>query len=349
MAGKPKHPVERIKEMKNPVLSKAGEYMSFFVVIAIILVLSAAGLWKSTFFLTPYNLGNIALQMAPLALIALGQGIVVLTGGIDLSVGGVVSLMTAASSFLIIKDGSFGGILACLGIGLAAGLLNGIVITKLNIPDIIVTLATLTGINGIALLLRPSPGGVLANDLKNFVTIKFFTDVPLIALMAVALFILAAFLLKNTKTGTYIYGIGSNREAAFCAGVNVSIIKIFVYALCGLLAAAAGIIVAGRIGTGDPRVGMEFTMKSVTAVVVGGIAVTGGRGSVYGALLGSVMILLMQNILNMAEVSAYFQYVWVGAIMLIAVGFYTLPDLVHSAGEKLRRQKIKGGVKYVSG
>jgi ribose/xylose/arabinose/galactoside ABC-type transport system permease subunit len=253
------------------------------------------------------------------------------------------------SSFLIIQDGSFGGIAVCLLIGAAAGLLNGLLITKLNIPDIIVTLATLTGINGIALLLRPSPGGVIANDLKDFVKIKFFGDVPLIALIALGFFIITSLLLKNTKTGTYIYGIGSNREAAFCAGVNVSAVKICVYVLCGLLTAAAGIIVAGRIGTGDPRVGMEFTMKSVTAVVVGGIAVTGGRGSVYGALLGSVMILLMQNILNMVEVSPYFQYVWVGTIMLAAVGFYTLPGLIRSAGQKLRGQKTKGGTRYVIG
>jgi ribose/xylose/arabinose/galactoside ABC-type transport system permease subunit len=305
------------------------------------------GFSRSDIFLTPYNLGNIALQTAPLALTALAQGIVIINGGIDLSVGGLISLMTALSSYLIVRDGSIGGILLCLLIGAAAGLVNGILISRLKIPDIIVTLATLNGINGLALILRPSPGGAIAGDLKKFVTIKYFGNVSLIALMAVGFFIIAAFLLKNTKTGTYIYGIGSNREVSFCAGVNVNRTKVFVYVLSGLITAAAGLFVAGRIGSGDPRVGTEFTMKSVTAAVVGGIAVTGGRGSVWGALLGSLMILIMQNILNLIEVTAYFQYVWVGAIMLVAVGFYTVPDLVRSFSEKLQRQKTQGGRKNV--
>jgi ribose/xylose/arabinose/galactoside ABC-type transport system permease subunit len=259
----------------------------------------------------------------------------------------MVSLMTAVSSYLIVGNGSAGGIAVCLLIGLAVGLVNGILITQLNIPDIIVTLATLTGINGIALLLRPSPGGSIANDLKTFVTIKYFGNVSLIAIIAVVFFLLAAFLLKNTKTGTCIYAIGSNREVSFCAGVNINKVKILAYVLSGFICAVAGLFVAGRIGSGDPRVGAEFTMKSVTAAVVGGIAVTGGRGSVYGALLGSLMILLMQNILNLIEVTAYFQYVWVGVIMLAAVGFYTLPDIAVSFSGKIKRNKAPGGTKNV--
>jgi ribose transport system ATP-binding protein len=343
-----KKPESSRSERNTSFLNRIGEYISFLILFAIILVLAFIGLSRSDVFLTPYNLGNIALQTAPLALVALAQGIVIINGGIDLSVGGMVSLMTAVSSYLIVKNGSAGGVAVCLLLGLAAGFINGFLITKLNIPDIIVTLATLTGINGIALLLRPSPGGSIANDLKTFVTVKYFGNVSLIALIAVVFFLIAAFLLRNTKTGTYIYALGSSREVSFCAGVNVNRIKITVYVLCGFISAVAGLFVAGRIGSGDPRVGAEFTMKSVTAAVVGGIAVTGGRGSIYGALLGSLMILLMQNILNLIEVTAYFQYVWVGAIMLAAVGFYTLPDIARALGEKIQRNKRPGGTENVN-
>jgi len=311
---------------KSGLMRFVTNHSNILVVTAIILILAFLGISQSEFFFTPYNLGNILLHMSPLALIALGQSLVMLTGGIDLSVGGVVSMTTAIASYWIIGDNIVFGAIGCIAIGMFAGIFNGLIITKLKIPDIIVTLATLTGINGVALLIRPTAGGRISNTLNTFVNTKFFTDLPMVAIFTAVMFVAAALLIKHTRRGTYIYAVGSNRDAAYGAGVNVDRMKIFVYALCGVFTSMGGLIQAGRIMTGDPRIGAAFTMKSITAVVVGGIAITGGRGLVVGALLGSLMILLMENILNMLGVSAYYQYVWIGLILLTAVGLDRLPQ-----------------------
>ena len=325
-----KRPAAGSVRKKSGLLRFIAKQSNIAVVSVIILVLAFLGISQSEYFFTAYNLGNILLHMTPLALVALGQSIVMLTGGIDLSVGGVVSMTTAIASYWIIGDNVVLGSIGCIIIGMLAGALNGILITKLKIQDIIVTLATLTGINGIALLIRPTAGGRISGVLNTFVNTKYFGDLPMVAIFAVVMFIAAALLIKHTKRGTYIYAVGSNRDAAYGAGIRVDRIKIFVYALCGAFTAMGGLIQAGRIMAGDPRIGAAFTMKSITAVVVGGIAITGGRGSVIGALLGSLMILLMENILNMLQVSAYYQYVWIGLILLIAVGLDMLPQWMES-------------------
>ena len=314
-------------ERKKSGLSRfIARQSNIIVVVFIILVLAFLGISRSDFFFTPYNLGNILLQMSPLAIIALGQSMVIMSGGIDLSVGGVVSMTTAIASYWIVGDNFVLGIIGCVFIGLLAGMLNGLLITKLKMPDIIVTLATLTGINGIALLIRPTAGGRIAQALNSFVNIRIFGELPMITIFTIIIFVVFALLLRYTKRGTYIYAVGSNRDAAYGAGIQVDRIKILVYSLSGVLTALGGLIQTGRIMTGDPRIGAAFTMKSVTAVVVGGIVITGGRGSVIGALLGALMILLMENILNMLRVSAYYQYVWIGVILLAAVGLDKLPQ-----------------------
>jgi ribose transport system ATP-binding protein len=316
--------------------NRISNYMGPIIVTAIVLALGVLGTVKSDFFLSSYNLSNIALQLVPLALAALGQSLVILTGGIDLSVGPLISLITAIASYTIVGESYLLGILLCLGVGLTVGLVNGLIISKLKLPDIIVTLATYTAVMGITLIVRPTGGGNIAGGFMKFVTTKFFQYIPAMTLLTLLFYFITEFGMQKTRRGTYVYASGSNREAAYIAGIKVERVKIAVYVLCSVVTAFAGLIVAGRIGSGDPRVGTEFTMASITAVIVGGIAITGGRGFVGSSFLGALMIILMQNILNMMQISAYFQYVWIGLLMIVAVGLYQLPYITQ--GKKKRKR-----------
>src|SRR6202007_1385534 len=133
------------------------------------------------------------------------------------------------------------------------------------------------------------------------------------------------FLLRG-RVGTRLYAVGSNIESAFIAGIRVGRVRFLAYLFCGLMAALAGLVIAARIGSGDPQAGSQFTLASVTAVVVGGTSIFGGRGTVVGTLLGAILLILMQNSLNQLHVTAYYQYIWTGALMLLAVGAYSVHE-----------------------
>jgi ribose/xylose/arabinose/galactoside ABC-type transport system permease subunit len=148
-------------------------------------------------------------------------------------------------------------------------------------------------------------------------------------LVAVVLFVLAEFIMHKTKPGTYLYATGSNEEAAFLAGIKIKRVKMVAYGLCGLLTAVAGLMVGARVGSGIPEVGTQFTMSSITAVFIGGISVRGGRGLVIGSFLGVLMIGELQDILNLLNVSAYYQYVILGLLLILAVSMSAkLPSIM---------------------
>jgi ribose/xylose/arabinose/galactoside ABC-type transport system permease subunit len=149
---------------------------------------------------------------------------------------------------------------------------------------------------------------------------------PIIGLAVILLAVSGEILQLRGRIGTRLYAIGSNPEAAFVAGIPVRRVRFFAYLFCGLMAAVAGLVIAARIGSGDPQAGSQFTLASVTAVVVGGTSIFGGRGTVVGTLLGAILLILMQNSLNQIHVSAYYQYIWTGALMLVAVGAYSVHE-----------------------
>jgi ribose/xylose/arabinose/galactoside ABC-type transport system permease subunit len=149
---------------------------------------------------------------------------------------------------------------------------------------------------------------------------------PIIGCAVVFLGIVGETLQLRGRIGTRLYAIGSNPEAAFVAGIPVRRVRLFAYLFCGLMAALAGLVIAARIGSGDPQAGSQFTLTSVTAVVVGGTSIFGGRGTVVGTLLGAILLMLIQNSLNQLHVTAYYQYIWTGALMLLAVGAYSVHE-----------------------
>jgi ribose transport system ATP-binding protein len=294
----------------------------------LILLLAAYTTLRSPYFLTERNLGNLVIQIAPLALVAVGQMMAILISGIDLSVGPSMSLTTALASYVIAGDAQgniAAGIAICLMVGVLIGALNALIILYLHIPDLIATLSTFSVVTGLALIVRPSPGGKVSEVFSDVVTMRIGW-LPIIGLAVIFLTIAGEILQLRGRMGTQLYAIGSNPEAAFVAGIPVRRVRFCAYLFCGLMAALAGLVVAARIGSGDPQAGSQFTLASVTAVVVGGTSIFGGRGTVVGTLLGAILLILMQNSLNQLHVTAYYQYIWTGALMLLAVSAYSVHE-----------------------
>ena len=305
-----------------PILER---YAGPALLAVLIFALAFAASRYSSFFLTTRNFANIASQVAPLALAALGQFAVILLGGVDLSVGPLISLVTAVTSFVAVSEGAgavAAAAAAALGVGLATGLVNAFLIVRLRIPDLIATLATYSIVFGAALIVRPSPGELVSETFIDLVTANL-GPVPIAALLIVLAFGLVELLLVRGRLGQRLYGVGSSSEASFVVGIGADGVRARAYIFCALAASIAGLMIAARIGSGDPQAGSSFTLASVTAVVVGGVTVFGGRGTAIGVLLGAIAVGVMQNALNLIHVSAYYQYVWTGGLTLLAVVGYS--------------------------
>jgi ribose transport system ATP-binding protein len=301
-----------------------GRYGPALLLAAVIALVTAYTASQSPYFLTPRNLANLAIQVAPLLIVALGQLTVILLGGIDLSAGPTISLVTALASFLLVPDppaGFAAGIAACLAAGVGVGLMNGALVRFLKLPDLIATLATFSVVAGLALVIRPAPGGLLADAVADTVLMRI-GGVPVAFLVALLAVLLYEAMLLRGRAGLRLYAVGSSEDSAYVAGLPVARIRFAAYVLSGVAASVAGLIVAARIGSGDPQAGTNFTLLSVTAVVLGGASVLGGRGTAIGAAVAALLIMLIQSAMNQLHVSAYWQYVLTGALTLIAVALY---------------------------
>ncbi|MDR3373620.1 MAG: ATP-binding cassette domain-containing protein [Ancalomicrobiaceae bacterium] len=321
-------PIAPAQALRSPFLARYG---SSLLLTALLIVLVASTAATSDFFLTAPNLSNVAMQVAPLALAALGQFLVILLGGIDLSVGPTISLVTAAISYVAVSEGGLqlaAAVAVALAIGLAVGALNALLVVRLRIPDLIATLSTYSVVFGLALIVRPSPGGLVSDLYVDVVSYEVW-GIPMATVVVVLLFALAEFLLLRGRVGQRLYAAGSSPESSYVVGISTWRVQTAAYLFCSLCAAMAGLIITARIGSGDPQAGSAFTLASVTAVVVGGASVFGGRGTAVGTLLGAIAVGIMQNALNLMHVSAYYQYIWTGLLTLVAVAAYSLNNSTH--------------------
>ncbi len=323
----PKKESEVGSRSSMPVLrALAQRYTGAILLGGVLLVLAAYTAGRSRYFFTERNLGNLVIQIVPLALASIGQMTVILLGGIDLSVGPLISLVTTIASFTIVDGPSgWGGIFLCLVTGLIVGGMNSALIVWLRVPDLISTLATYSVVFGLALIARPSPGGSVSEGFVDGITMRLGWF-PVAGLAVLAISAIGEMLLVKGRIGTCLYAIGSRPEAAFVAGIRVDRVRCFAYLFCGFMAALAGLVVTARIGSGDPQAGSQFTLSSIAAVVVGGTSVFGGRGTLAGTLFGATLLVMLQNALNQLHVTAYYQYIWTGALLLSAVALYSIDE-----------------------
>ncbi len=289
------------------------------LIVLIGLVIAAAAL--SPTFLNPNNLLNISQQVALNGLMSVGMTLTILTGGIDLSVGSTLAL----GSVLVAgtKDlGTWAILIALLG-GAFVGMLNGVTITTTRVHPFIVTLGTMSAIRGLALIYSSDHPIGGTPQIVQAIAQGDIGQVPIQTIILAFVFVLAFLFLRQTRIGTHIYAVGSNEEAARLSGVQVNLVKIIVYTLSGILAALAGVIIAGHLNVGDPQFGTAngggAELNAIAASVIGGIYLMGGRGSIGGTLLGVLIIGVINNLLNLLNIPGEVQFIVVGVIIVTAV------------------------------
>ena len=272
-------------------------------------------------FLTWSNLTIVLTQVSINALLAFGVTFVIITGGIDLSLGSMVAVTgVVAASFAHPDDYPVVvPVFMALFAGLAMGAFNGLVITRSNVPPFIVTLGTMTIGRGLALIL--SKGRPISNlsDSFNFIGGGQLLGIPMPIFILIILFVICAILLNKTLLGRYMYAIGGNEQAARASGIPLNRIKMIVYTLCGGLAALAGILLTSRITTGQPNAGAGFELDAIAAAIIGGTSTSGGTGTMAGALIGALLIGVISNGLDLLNVTSYYQQVVMGVIIIGAV------------------------------
>ncbi|MEC1722567.1 ABC transporter permease [Schinkia azotoformans] len=296
-------------------LQKLGPLLGFALLTIILSILSPN-------FLSLDNILNILRQVSINALIAFGMTFVILTGGIDLSVGSMLALSAALTAGFM--AGGMDPILAML-IGLLAGALmgafNGFVITKGKVAPFIATLATMTIFRGLALVYtegRPITG--LSKDLSfELMGRGYFFGIPVPVIWMLVSYAILYFILKKTTFGRRVYAIGGNEEASILSGIKVDQVKIWVYSITGLLSALAGIILTSRLNSAQPTAGTAYELDAIAAVVLGGTSLSGGRGWIFGTMVGALIIGVLNNGLNLLDVSSFYQQVVKGGVILLAV------------------------------
>lgn len=271
-------------------------------------------------FFTVSNLTNVARQATLIGVLAVGLTFVILTAGIDLSVGSLVAFagIVAASAMNWIDSGLI-GILVALGVGLASGLFSGFTVAKLQITPLIVTLAMLSMLRGAALLYRDGAPVAISNDFFRQLGSGFLGPVPIPVILLVGTYLVGHWVLSSTTFGRHVYAIGGNQTAARFAGIRVDRYIISVYAVSGLLAGLGAVVISGRLGTATPLIGETLELNVIAAVIVGGTSLFGGVGTMWGTLTGVFIIALLNNGLTLLNVSAFWQTFATGAVLLAAV------------------------------
>ena len=323
--------------MTTTALSFKNNLRKFQSVIALIVLCIVLSLLTDKFFTTANGV-NVLRQVAVNVCIATGMTLVVLTSGIDLSVGSVLALCGAITAGLL-KNGLqipsadlyigftiLGAVFGAILIGSLMGWFNGFVITKFKVPPFVATLAMLTIARGFTMLY--TEGHPISNLGDNFAYIGAgsFFHIPVPVWIAVAVVLLAVFITKKTKLGRYIYAIGGNETAAKLSGIRINKVKITVYSLGAALAAIGGIIVTSRLDSAQPNAGMSYELDAIAAVVIGGTSLNGGKGTIWGTVIGAVIIGVLNNGLVLLNVSPFWQQVVKGGVILLAVIIDKLGD-----------------------
>jgi ribose transport system permease protein len=292
-------------------------FSGVFILLALCIFLT----FSTEYFLTQANLMNVVLQTSILTIVALGVGITMLTGGIDLSVGSVAALAGAVAAGLIIKSQVAMGIAIPLALtaGLAMGLLNGLLIVLGNLPPFIATLASMAIGRGLTLVYTNGRPITIPDMTFVFIGNGEVFGIPFPVIIMIAILITAHIFLSHTKPGRNIYAIGGNEKTAHLAGINVARGKILVYLISSFAAAVAGIILTARLWSAQPTTGTGLELEAIAAAVLGGTSLFGGRGSAFGIMIGVLIIGVVSNGLNLLEISSYYQQVIKGFVFILAV------------------------------
>lgn len=288
-----------------------NEYLIYLILLALLIVyvILNDGL------LSVFQAQSLITGSTPLLLVGLGEAVVIIAGGIDLSVGYMVSLTcvvvaTSAPAF---------GIPLALVVGIAAGLVNGILITRFRLSALVTTLATGSFFFGVALHILPTPGGTVPGWVSGLAEANA-GPVPVAVFLLVAVVVIAWAVLYRVPAGRHLFAVGDNLEGARQSGVNDSRVRIGAYAAAGLLAAVAGIFLAGQTSSGDPNIGTPFTLNAIVVAVLGGTSLAGGVGTIGGVVAAAFVLSIISDIIFLTNASSYLQYIVSGGILVVVLG-----------------------------
>ncbi|MDZ4962830.1 ribose ABC transporter permease [Clostridium perfringens] len=302
--------------MKANVKANISKYKSLIGLVLLCIVITMV----TPNFLSVSNITNVFTQVSVNAIIAIGMTFVILTGGIDLSVGSTLAISGAVGASIVKSTGNvFLAIIVAAVIGIAVGLINGLLVSKGKLQAFIVTLATMTIFRGATLVF--TDGTTISKLPEAFVKIGNgklgFMPIPVIITIIIA--IIAVYALSQTRFGRYLYALGGNEDASRLSGINTDKIKTLVYVVSGFASAIAGVIITSRIGSASPNAGTGFELDAIAAVVIGGTSLAGGEGTITGTLIGALIIGVLNNGLNLMNVSPFYQSIVKGLVILIAV------------------------------
>ena len=322
--------------MKKKNFNAADFFGKFGIVIILILLVALFSVLNAKF-ISIDNIVNILRQVAITGIIAVGMTMVLVTGGIDLSVGSVAGMGTVFCAMMLLGGMPWPvALLICVVGGFVIGVINAFLINRLSIPPLIATLGMCTSLRGVCYLVTAGkpvfgfPGDIL------FLGKGSVLGIPWPVIIMVIVFILGILFLQKTRYGTYIYGIGGNEEACRLAGVNIKKLKYFIYMFSGFLAGLSACVLLSRVNSGQPKAGTGFEFEVITAVVLGGVSIKGGAGNIWGVLVGVLIMGIMKNGFVLMNVNEYLQMVLQGFVLLAAVSF----DILMNRPAKLTKEKI---------
>jgi ribose transport system permease protein len=309
--------------MPSSIRWKLRDNVGLVGVIVLLIALYTIGALLTERFTRITNLRNVFEQATDLAFVSLGQTLTILTGGIDLSVGSMISLLGCLTSGTINGDTNlvFPIIAGILVLGIAIGMANGGLVILLGVHPLIVTLGTGAVLQGITLLYALGPVGKVDATFR-FLAYGKIAGVPFGACLAIVLCVLVTLLLRYTRLGRYIFAVGNDPAAAELIGLPKRRVLLFVYGFSGFCCALTALYLVGRFGAGQPYTGVNYTLASITPVIVGGTLLAGGRGSAIGTLLGAYLIALLNNLLNFMDVSKHYQLMAQALVIILAVSVY---------------------------
>jgi len=303
--------------LSSQFVTRALSRYGSVVMLAVLIVLMSV---SSKEFMTVHNLTNVARQVSIFAIIGAGMTFVIITAGIDLSVGSIVALTACvAMTFIDRTEMDFLGIAVGIVIGAICGAANGIVIARFRVPPFIATLAGLTVFRGLSLVITDGLPVIRFTGSFRFIGQGMIGGIPVPVIIMIIVVVVMQIVLRRTAFGAYVYAVGGNEEAARLSGIKVGWIKFWSYVLCGFLTGISGMILMARLSSAQPAVGEGFELDAIAAVVLGGTSLMGGRGTVWSTLIGALVIGILGNGMNLMGVHSHYQLVAKGVLIVLAV------------------------------
>lgn len=299
-----------------------NRFIAEYAIILIFIVLFAAMSIFAPNFLSGGNITNVLRQISINGICAVGMTFVMLTGGIDLSVGSIIAVSGVLTAMMML-NGFHPVVAALISLVLCTliGLLTGLLISHIEIPPMVATMGTMTSLRGVAYLITGGTPVFGFNESYSVIGQGYVGVIPIPVIILAVTFAIGIFFLSKTKYSRYIYGVGGNEEVARLSGINVHHVKAFVYAVSGFCSALAGLVMLGRLNRGQPRAGESYEMDVITAVVLGGVSLNGGIGKLSHVIFGLLIIGVLTNGMTMMAVDDYWQRVVKGIVLLLAIGF----------------------------